>query len=45
MAGPFADQLARLEQLDGSGRACIPLEMIGRPVRTTTERRNLMLVG
>ena len=45
MAGPFADQLARLEQLDDSGRACILLEILGRQVRTTTERRNLMPVG
>ncbi|MGD9614966.1 MAG: transcriptional activator RfaH [Alphaproteobacteria bacterium] len=45
MAGPFADQLAMLEQLDGSGRACILLDILGRQVRTTTERRNLMPVG
>jgi transcriptional antiterminator RfaH len=45
MAGPFADQLAMLEQLDDSGRACILLEILGRQVRTTTERRNLMPVG
>jgi transcriptional antiterminator RfaH len=45
MAGPFADQLARLEQLDDSGRARILLEILGRQVRTTTDRRNLMPVG
>jgi transcriptional antiterminator RfaH len=45
MAGPFAEQLARLEQLDDSGRAHILLEILGRQVRTTTERRNLMPVG
>ena len=45
MAGPFADQLAMLEQLDDSGRACILLEILGRQVRTTTERRNLMPTG
>lgn len=45
MAGPFADQLAMLEQLDDSGRACILLDMMGRQVRTTTERRNLMPAG
>ena len=42
MAGPFADQLARLEQLDDSGRACILLEIMGRQVRATTERHNLI---
>ena len=45
MAGPFADQLALLEQLDDSGRAHILLDILGRQVRTTTERRNLMPVG
>jgi transcription elongation factor/antiterminator RfaH len=44
-AGPFADQLAVLEQLDDSGRARILLEILGRQVRTTTDRRNLMPVG
>ena len=42
MAGPFADQLAMLEQLDDSGRACILLDILGRQVRTMTERHNLM---
>lgn len=45
MAGPFADQLATLEQLDASGRACILTDILGRQVRTTTESRNLMPVG
>jgi transcriptional antiterminator RfaH len=45
MAGPFADQLARLEQLDDSGRAHILLEILGRQVRTTTDRHNLMPAG
>ncbi len=45
MAGPFAEQLAMLEQLDASGRACILLEIMGRQVRTTTDRRNLMPAG
>lgn len=45
MAGPFADQLALLERLDDSGRACILLDILGRQVRTTTERRNLLPVG
>jgi transcription elongation factor/antiterminator RfaH len=45
MAGPFADQLALLEQLDGSGRACILLDILGRQVRATTERCNLMPAG
>jgi len=45
MAGPFADQLARLEQLDDSGRACILLEIMGRQVRATTQRHNLIPLG
>jgi transcription elongation factor/antiterminator RfaH len=45
MAGPFAEQLARLEQLDDSGRAHILLEILGRQVRTTTDRRNLLPIG
>jgi transcriptional antiterminator RfaH len=45
MAGPFADQLAMLERLDDAGRACILLDILGRQVRTTTERRNLMPAG
>lgn len=45
MAGPFADQLAMLEQLDDSGRARILLDILGRQVRTTTDRRNLMPAG
>jgi transcription elongation factor/antiterminator RfaH len=45
MAGPFADQLAMLEQLDDSGRARILLDILGRQVRTVTERRNLMPAG
>jgi transcription elongation factor/antiterminator RfaH len=45
MAGPFADQLAMLEQLNDSGRACILLDILGRQVRTVTERRNLMPAG
>jgi transcriptional antiterminator RfaH len=45
MAGPFADRLAMLDQLDATGRARILLEILGRQVRTTTDRRNLMPVG
>ena len=45
MAGPFADRLAILEQLDAAGRACILTDILGRQVRTSTERRNLMPVG
>jgi transcription elongation factor/antiterminator RfaH len=45
MAGPFADQLAELEQLDGSGRAHILLEILGRQVRTTIEPQNLIPLG
>ena len=45
MAGPFADRLAMLEQIDASGRTSILLEIMGRQVRTTTDRRNLMPAG
>jgi transcriptional antiterminator RfaH len=45
MAGPFADRLAMLEQLDDSGRACILLDIMGRQVRATTGRRNLLPAG
>jgi hypothetical protein len=45
MADRFADQLATLERLDASGRARILLEILGRRVRTTTDRRNLMPTG
>src|SRR3954451_13088111 len=45
MAGPFADQLAMLEQLDDSGRACILLDILGRRGGTVAERRTLMPAG
>lgn len=42
MAGPFADQLAILEELDESGRVRVLLDILGRQVRTTTEVRHVM---
>lgn len=42
LAGPFADRLAVLEELDGSGRVRVLLEILGRQVRMTTEVRHLM---
>ena len=42
MAGPFADQLAILEQLDDSGRVRVLLDILGRPVAMTTEARYVM---
>lgn len=42
LAGPFADQLATLEELDDSGRVCLLLDMLGRQVRMTTEISHVM---
>lgn len=44
MAGPFADQLAILEELDDSGRVRVLLDILGRQVRMTTEVRHVMPV-
>ena len=45
MAGPFADQLAVLDQLDDSGRVRVLLDILGRQVVMTTEARNVMPLG
>jgi transcription elongation factor/antiterminator RfaH len=42
MAGPFADQLAILEQLDESGRVRVLLDILGRQVRMTTDASQIM---
>ena len=42
LAGPFADQLAVLEQLDDSGRVRVLLDILGRQVLLTTEARYAM---
>src|SRR5579863_3484241 len=42
LAGPFADQLAILEQLDDSGRVRVLLDILGRQVSLTTEARYAM---
>ena len=44
MSGPFAEQLALLEELDDAGRVRILLEIMGRQVRIMTDARNLMPV-
>jgi transcription elongation factor/antiterminator RfaH len=42
LAGPFAEQLAILEQLDDSGRVTVLLDMLGRRVRATTDARQVL---
>jgi transcription elongation factor/antiterminator RfaH len=44
MAGPFADQLGRLEHLDDSGRVQVLLDLLGRQVRATTTATNVLPV-
>jgi transcription elongation factor/antiterminator RfaH len=41
LAGPFADQLATLEQLDDLGRVRVLVEMLGRKVSISTAAGNL----
>jgi transcription elongation factor/antiterminator RfaH len=41
LAGPFADQLATLEQLDDLGRVRVLVEMLGRKVPISTAAENL----
>ena len=42
LAGPFADQLAILEELDESGRVRVLLDILGRQVRMTTDASHVM---
>ena len=42
MAGPFAEQLAILDQLDGSGRVRVLLDILGRQVAISTHASNVM---
>lgn len=45
LAGPFADQLAVLDQLDDSGRVLVLLDILGRQVRISTNSGNLLPLG
>ena len=42
MAGPFAEQLAILEELDDSGRVRVLLEILGRRVAISTGANNVL---
>ncbi len=42
MAGPFAEQIAILDQLDDSGRVRVLLDILGRQVTIRTAANNLM---
>ena len=42
MAGPFAEQLAILEELDDSGRVRVLLDILGRRVTISTEANNIL---
>ena len=45
MAGPFADQLAILEDLDDSGRVRVLLDILGRQVAISTGANNVIPVS
>ena len=42
LAGPFAEQLATLEQLDDLGRVRVLVDLLGRQVSITTAARDLL---
>jgi transcriptional antiterminator RfaH len=42
MAGPFAEQLAILDQLDDSGRVRVLLDILGRKVAISTQASNVL---
>lgn len=44
MAGPFAEQLAILDRLDGAGRVRVLLDILGRQVAISTAANNVMPV-
>jgi transcriptional antiterminator RfaH len=44
MAGPFAEQLAIIDQLDDNGRVRVLLEIMGRRVSISTHDQNVMPV-
>jgi transcriptional antiterminator RfaH len=45
MAGPFAEQLATLEELDDLGRVRVLLDILGRQVTISTEANNVLPVS
>jgi len=45
MTGPFAEQLAILEQLDDAGRVQVLLDILGRQVRINTTANNLLPIA
>jgi len=45
MSGPFADRLAILDRLDGSGRVQVLLELMGRQISTSVDYTDLLPVG
>jgi transcription antitermination factor NusG len=42
MAGPFAEQLAILDDLDDTGRVRVLLDILGRKVAVSTEANNVL---
>jgi transcription antitermination factor NusG len=42
MAGPFAEQLAILDELDDTGRVRVLLNILGRRVAISTEANNVL---
>ena len=42
MAGPFAEQLALLDELDDTGRVRVLLDILGRRVSIVTDASNLL---
>jgi transcriptional antiterminator RfaH len=45
LAGPFAEQLATLEQLDDLGRVRVLVDLLGRRVSITTAARDLLPIA
>jgi transcription elongation factor/antiterminator RfaH len=45
MTGPFAEQLAVLEELDDTGRVRVLLDILGRKVRVNTQADNLLPIA
>jgi transcriptional antiterminator RfaH len=45
MTGPFAEQLAVLEELDDAGRVRVLLDILGRKVRVNTQASNLLPIA
>jgi len=45
MTGPFADQLAILEELDDAGRVRVLLDILGRQVRINTQANNVLPIA